>query len=281
MLLARRDFWRAPEVFTTVALFSFFFFYKIRIVSDHFWMARRFLPVILPGALLFAAAAALSGSRSGWAPTRVLRGTIGLAFLFLLATQYTRAAKPVLPHVEYAGVIAKLEALSGEVGDRELLVVESRNASDTHVLALPLAYIYARNVLVLNSPRPDKVAFAAFLDWARTRYDRVLFMGGGGTDLLSPAWGARAIASERFQIPEYDAPADTYPRFVRQKEFDYSLYELTRPDAGAAALPFDLDVGVNDDLHVVRFYAKERTDGRSFRWSRARSYDLGHQRPPG
>ena len=96
-------------------------------------------------------------------------------------------------------------------------------------------------------------------------------MGGGGTDLLSPAWGARAIASERFQMPEYDAPADAYPRFVRRKEFDYSLYELTRPDAAAAALPFDLDVGVNDDLHVVRFHAKEQTDGRSFRWTRARS----------
>ena len=270
-LLARRVFWRAPELFTTVALFSFFFFYKVRIVSDHFWMARRFLPVILPGALLFAAAAALSGTRGGWAPTRLLRTTIGLAFVMLLATQFTRAAKPILPHVEYAGVIAKLEALANTLGDRDLLVVESRNASDTHVLALPLAYIYARNVLVLNSPKPDKTAFAGFLDWARTRYDRVLFMGGGGTDLLAPAWGARAIASERFQIPEYDAPADAYPRFVRRKEFDYSLYELTPPDAGSAHLPLDLDVGVNDDLHVVRFHAKELTEGRSFRWSRARS----------
>ena len=271
-LLARRVFWRAPEIFTTVALFSFFFFYKIRIVSDHFWMARRFLPVILPGALVFAAAAALSGTRGGWAPTRLLRGTIGLAFVLLLASQYARAAKPILPHVEYAGVIAKLEALSATLGDRDLLVVESRNASDTHVLALPLAYIYARNVLVLNSPRPDKAAFAGFLDWARTRYDRVLFMGGGGTDLLSPAWSARAIASDRFQIPEYDAPADGYPRLIRGKEFDYSIYELTPPDAASAAWPFDLDIGVNDDLHIVRFHAKEQTEGRSFRWSRARSF---------
>ena len=270
-LVARRFFWRAPEIFTTIALFSFFFFYKIRIASDHFWMARRFLPVILPGALLFAAAAALSGTRGRWATTRLVRGAVGVAFLVLLATQYVRAAKPVLEHVEYAGVIAKLEGLAAKATDRDLLVVESRNASDTHVLALPLAYIYARNVLVLNSPRPDKTVVAAFLDWARTRYDRVLFMGGGGTDLLSPAWRARPIASDRFHVPEYDAPADAYPRFVRQKEFDYSLYELTAPDAGGGTEAFDLDVGVNDDLHVVRFYAKEQSEGRSFRWSRWRS----------
>ncbi len=55
-----------------------------------------------------------------------------------------------------------------------------------HVLALPLAYIYARNVLVLNNPRPDKALFREFLTWAGSRYKNVYFVGGGGTDLLSP-----------------------------------------------------------------------------------------------
>jgi hypothetical protein len=271
-LFARRAFWRAPELFMTVAFFSFFFFYKIRIASDHFWMARRFLPVILPGALLFATAAALGGTRGGWAPTRAVRRIIGLAFVAVLAVQYARAARPILPHVEYAGIIPKLEEITGRIGDRDLLIVETRLQSDTHVLALPLAYIYARNVLVFSSPKPDKAVFAAFLDWARTKYDRVLFMGGGGTDLVSPAWSARPIASERFTIPEYDAPADAYPRYAREKEFDYSLYELTPPAPDEATRPFDLDVGTNDDLYVVRFHSKERTEGRSIRWSRDRSF---------
>ena len=271
VLLARSSFWRAPEIFTTVALFSFFFFYKIRIASDHFWMARRFLPVILPGALLFAAAAALSGGRGQWASTRLVRGAIGVTFLALLATAYSRAAQPVMGHVEYAGIIPRLETLASRIGDRDLLIVESRNASDTHLLGLPLAYIYAKNVLLLSSPKPDKTIFAGFLDWARTRYERVLFIGGGGTDLLSPAWNAQAIATDRFQVPEYDAPADAYPRFIRHKEFDYSLYALTPPGTGQGPEGFDLDVGVNDDLHVVRFHAKETSEGRTFRWSRGRS----------
>ncbi|MBE3033265.1 MAG: hypothetical protein IMZ74_08715 [Actinobacteria bacterium] len=29
---------------------------------------------------------------------------------------------------------------------------------------------------------------------------------------------------------------------------------------------------MNDDLHVLRFHAKERTEGRTFRWTRATSY---------
>jgi hypothetical protein len=272
VLLARRAFWRAPDVFVTVAVFSFFYFYKIRIVSDHFWMARRFLPVILPGALLFACAAALSGSRGGFWVTRAVRTTIGVAFVLLLATQFVRSARPILAHVEYAGLIPRLESLARTIGDRDLLVIESRNATDTHVLGLPLAYIYDRSVIMLASPLPDKALFTPFLEWARTRYDRVLFMGGGGTDLLSPSWDAKPLAGERFQIPEYDAPLDAYPRFVRRKEFDFGLYELTSPDPSSRSKPFDLDVGFQDDLHVVRFHAKEQTEGHTFRWSRNLSY---------
>lgn len=271
-LVARSAFWRAPETFVTLAVFSCFFFYKIRIASDHFWMARRFLPVILPGALMLIAAAALSRAMAGGTRSRLVRGAIGIAFIGMLANQYARAAAPILPHVEYAGIIPKLEQIAGQVHDRDLLVVESRDASDMHVLALPLAYIYARNVLVLNNRRPDKATFATFLEWARTRYERVLFMGGGGTDLLSSSWSARAVASERFAVPEYDAPADAYPRFVKYKEFDYTLYEIAPPDASGEMGAFELDVGVNDDLNLLRFHSKERSENRTYRWSRDRSY---------
>jgi hypothetical protein len=270
-LIARQRFWRGPALFVTVAVFSIFFFYKIRIVPEHFWMARRFLPVILPGALLFASAAALAGLHGGSIRAKAVRGTLGLLFLGLLGSQYARAAKPVVGHVEYAGIIPKLEQIASGIGENDLLVVESREASDTHVLALPLAYIYARQVLVLRSRVPDKSLFASFLDWAHQRYARVLFMGGGGTDLLSPAWGVQPIAGERFQVPEYETSVDGLPRGVRQKEFDYSLYEFVPPPS-APPSTLQIDVGTEDDLHVLRFHAKETTKGRSFRWSRDASY---------
>ncbi len=270
MLVTRRTFWQAPAFILTLTIFSCFFFYKIRIVPDHFWMARRFLPVILPGALLLASAAALGWERGGTRLVRWTRHLIGLAFVALLAVHYANAARPVLQHVEYAGIIPRLEQLADSIRDDDLLIVESR-VSDTHVLALPLAYIYARNVLVLASPRPDKPTFAGFLDWAHTKYKRVLFMGGGGTDLLSQNWSVVPIASDRFQVPEYDSPLNAYPRGVRHKEFDYSVYAFAAA-SHAPPGPFDLDVGVRDDLHVLRFHAKEVSDGVTYRWSRDVSY---------
>lgn len=270
-LVARGLFWRDPAFVVTLTAFSLFFFYKIRIVPDHFWMARRFVPIILPGALLLVAAAALTGVRGRLLFTRAIRGPIGIVFLTLLAVHYARAAKPVADHVEYEGIIPRLEKLSAQIKDDDLLIVESRDAgSDVHVLGLPLAHIYARNVLVLANAAPDKATFAAFLDRCRARYGRVLFLGGGGTDLLSSRWSVEPLASDRFQVPEYDAPKNAYPRFVRQKEFDYSVYAFGPP----ATQPVDaaLDIGINDDLNVIRFHAKEVSEGRTIRWTQDQSF---------
>ena len=270
-LVARGVFWRDPAFIVTLTAFSLFFFYKIRIVPDHFWMARRFVPIILPGALLLVAAAALTGVRGRLLFTRAIRGPIGIVFIALLAVQYARAAKPVAAHIEYEGIIPRLEKLSAQIKDDDLLIVESRDSgSDVHVLALPLAYIYARNVLVLSTPVPDKATFAAFLDRCRTQYGRVLFLGGGGTDLLSSRWSVAPLASDRFQVPEYDAPKHAYPRGVEQKEFEYSVYAFGPPSSAPADAA--LDVGINDDLNVIRFHAKELSEGRTFRWTQPRSF---------
>ena len=271
-LLSRR-FYRDPALISTVAIFACFIFYKVRIVPYHFWMTRRFLPVILPGALIFASSAALWGVRMPRTLAGTTRTAIRVLFVLLLATYYLRVSRPVVEHVEYAGLIPKLEQLATTIGDDDLVLAESRDSnSDIHVLALPLAYVYGRQVLVLSPARPDKATLAAFLEWAHTRYRRVLFIGGGGTDLLSHRYGVRSLASERFQVPEYDSPLNAFPRFVRQKEFEYGLYEFTDPEPVDDRAGFDLDIGQRDDLHVVRFHAKEISEGHTFRWTGATSY---------
>ena len=233
-------------------------------------MARRFLPVILPGTLLLVAAAALMGTRGrGWL-SRAVRVPIGALFIALLAVAYARRSAPILTHVEYAGIIPSLEHLASTIDDSDLVIVDSRDASDMHVLALPLAYIYARHVLVLASATPDKTTFAAFLNLARQRYRRVLFLGAGGTDLVSPDWSATPVQIGRIEVPEYDAPFDAYPRGVNTKKFPYGVYALGPPRPGAG--PFSLDIGANDDLNVLRFFAKEQTEGRTIRWTAARSF---------
>jgi hypothetical protein len=78
------------------------------------------------------------------------------------------------------------------------------------------------------------------------------------------------VGSERFQVPEYESLRNAYPTRVRHKEFDFGIYRFTTPPPGTGW--FSLDVGTRDDLHVVRFHAKERNGERTYRWSRKTSY---------
>ena len=282
-LIVRRAMWQSPALISAGLVYSLFFFYKLLIFPEHFWTGRRFLPIILPLMLLCAAGAAFAGIRGqtswSWRGRRQvrhlaiggLRFAIGVAFIALLGRQYLGATRPLLDHIEYAGIIPKLEELADRFDERDLVLVEARAASDLHVLALPLAYIYARNVLVLSESRPDKLAFLEFLTWARTQYRDIFFMGGGGTDLLSRSVSVVPVGSERFQIPEYESLYNAYPRGTRYKEFDFGIYRFGETDAVPGL--FALDVGTMDDLNVVRFHAKERlAQDVTYRWSRGESH---------
>ena len=277
-----RHFWTHPALFLTFTVYSVFFFYKTRIVPEHFWQGRRFVAATFPAVMLSLAAlpgllAWIVGTGAGpWRrKAAVILWAAAWAAVAGLGVSYWRASMPVRSHVEYAGLIPRLETLASRIGDADLLIVESRNASDLHVLALPLAYIYARNVLVLANPRPSKPLFEQFIAWARTRYAGVYFLGGGGTDLLVRGLAAKPVASEIFQIPEYETSRSALPVSVRRKEFDYGLYRLEASTDDRSG-PTSIQLGVLDDLNVVRFNAKERSaqTGVTFRWSRDVSYVL-------
>ena len=273
-LVVWRSFWRAPALILAITMLSVVFFYKMRIWPEHFWLARRFLTEILAGALVFAAAAIFAPL---WMSNRfkIVFTAVGVITTLLLSQRYLAASQPIRTHIEYAGVIPRLERLASRFSDKDLVLVESRGASDVHTLALPLSYIYARNVLVLSDSRPDKPAVREFLTWARERYENVYFVAGGGTDLLSPGVGSIVVATERFQVPEFEKTAyDVYPRAAVGKPFDFTIYRLV--ETATTPPPQTLDIGGTDDLHLVDFYPKERLRGGdlTFRWTQDTSYLL-------
>ena len=280
IMVSKERFWQSSALLFVAATFSIFIFYKARVFPEHFWMARRFVPVILPASLLLIGAAAFlqpfkrkrtSSADQSITLLRRLRLVVGAALIVIIGWQYVGNTLPILRHVEFAGLIPKLEEIADRFTSTDLLLVESRGASDMHVLATPLDYIYARNTLVFNSTNPNKGVFSSFLDWARLHYDRIFFIGSGGTDLLSRRVTVRPISDDRFQIPEYEAALNQYPTEIRSKEFDYSIYEFVEEPTPPGA--FDLDVGTNDDLYVRRIHAKQRDlNNVSYRWTRDRSY---------
>jgi hypothetical protein len=274
-LVLRRSFWHGLGFVVTFLVFACFFFYKMRIAAEHFWTARRFVSVITPAAFLLIGAVTMLPTR--WRPPVLNRRafelglvTLGTVGVLLFGYHYFRATMPILNHVEYAGLIPRLEQLNAHFENTDLVLVESRQASDLHTLALPLAYVYGRNVLVFftRDRDQDAIVLRDFLAWARGRYRKLFYVGGKATWLVSRSTAAAPVASERFQVPEYESAFRAYPQEVRYKEFEFGVYDVlprVRPPVG-----FDLDIGgEEDDLFVRGFHAKERLGGgdTSFRWT--------------
>ncbi len=166
----------------------------------------------------------------------------------------------------------QVEQLAARVTDRDLVLFESRNSnSDVHVLAVPLAYAFGKQVLVLEQARPDRARFEKFLQQALQKYERVLFVASIGTDLLSQRVNGQPIGAGPIMLPEYaTAPFGSFPDGPRMKDLGYNLYQLSLGDVERHG--FALDVGTMDDLNVLRFHARESTEGRSVRWTGPQSF---------
>ena len=282
LALAWTRFWKDPVLLTAGVLASAFFFYKIRIVPENFWQARRYLPLILPFACLMMAAGAFVAYRRrlGLKPHPVpRRARAGAALLWLappaavlvfVGWTFAAATRPILNHVEYAGLIPALERLAAQFADGDLVLVEPRYSSDTHVLATPLAYVYSRNVLVFASPRPNRDEVKQFLSWAGRAHHRVFLLADGGFDLASASIQITPVRNERFSVPEYESARNAYPREVRQKKFNLNVYQLHDADHPDPML--DIDVGGFDDPWVLRMFARQEQDGVTYRWIRNLSY---------
>ena len=270
-MVARREFWRDPAFFLIVAAYAVFFFHKIHVVPQQWWMARRFLPVILPATMLFASAAAF-GSSSPEHRRTVRRAIAAILFMGFIGWQYVMNARTVAKHVEYKGAIEQVEKLAAHFTKRDLVIVESRDAgSDYHVLALPLAYAFDLNVLVLELPTPDRRQFERFLASALNKYERVLFVGGGGSDFLSNQLIPTPVAFMPLLVPEFETTDwKVLPKVIRDKDLGYSIFQLTL--GNNAKRGFSIDVGYLDDLNVVRFFARQVQDGRSYRWTGRQSF---------
>jgi hypothetical protein len=223
--------------------------------------------------LLFAGAAAFyrrSRAITGW-EVWLSRGrqVAGAAVLIAAGWHFFQQTKPTLPHIEYAGVLPRLETVAAQIRDDDLVIIESRGASDVHVLGLPLAYIYAKNVLVLGTDMPKAADVAALFDWGRQHFTRVLYMGSGGSRLLSRTLDAEFVSEEAIWVPEYERSWDHFPVAGRRKSFVFSLFRL---------VPFTrslertrVDVGVADELAVAGFHTRERNVELRFRWTTDRS----------
>lgn len=144
-----------------LAFFFQFASYAYRTLADpyHFWMMRRYIPLVFPVCLVGVAVAIW---RVRMAPlSRSVRRGGALLLVGLLLFLLVRADAPFASRREMAGTTKALSELAARVPDGAPLLIEHFGAA----LATPLRYLYGKAAYTLLPPAPFEGRNTEALPW--------------------------------------------------------------------------------------------------------------------
>lgn len=247
-------------LFSATLIYSALYFYRIRAFAEHYWMLRRYLPVICPALAFYAVYAA----RRILQKIPVLRPRASALILvgsILLAGWYVYDSRAIYKHNEYQGSFRFMEGIANRLAPADLLILGARDANDLHIVGPMLSYYFDRNVLQLRDANPNLPLLAEFL---RSWKGRIYFAGTGNSNLASAEFFLHPIEQLHFDTPVFDEIYHARPRTALTKTFDVGLYGVQKEPRSD---PYFVDVGKYDDGSIISFHLKEQFSGIDYRWT--------------
>lgn len=252
-------------LFSATILYAALYFYRIRADAEHYWMLRRYLPVICP-AVAFFSLFAIRRILQRIGPLRKYASGIIVSVSVLLACWYIYDSRDIHRHNEFRGSFHFVEDLAKRLGPQDLLILGSRDANDLHIVGPMLSYYFGKNVLQFRNATPDLALLAGLVrSWKGTVY----FAGAGNTNLASAEFSLVPVEDLHFDTPVFDEIYHQRPRAALSKTFQFGWYRI---ENGPPADPYFVDIGKYDDGSITGFHLKESYARVSYRWTNG----LGH-----
>jgi hypothetical protein len=245
----------------TALSFSAFYFYKLRVYNDYFFALRRFVPVILPFVLGFAAYLLTRMAAAGsWR-----RLAAGVMALFLGASYLLRTA-PLVSYVDWKGSVRFVADVARRFGPDDVVIFEQKES--IHLLSLPLWAVHGVNVLELARFRPDPERLQHLIGSWRGRYRNIYFVHTWREPVCGVFLQDAAGSPYRFGTHEWERAYGRPPQGPEPRGLEFTISRVVPPeDLQVPALP-EVDIGASDDFQVSGFFQKERdADGRTYRWT--------------
>ncbi len=255
--------WRREYLFAVLTALSFsaFYFYKLRVYNDYFFALRRFVPVILPCLLGFAAYFLARLAAAGrWRRLVAAGMALGLGASFLVSTA------PLRRYVDWKGSVAFVADVARRFGPDDVVIFEQQ--SSIHLLSLPLWAVHGVNVLELSRFRPDPDRLQQLISSWRGRYRNIYFVHTWREPVCGVFLQNVEGSPYRFGTHEWERAYNRPPRGPEPRGLEFTISRVVPPqDLQVPPLP-EVDIGGSDDFLVSGFFQKERdADGRTYRWT--------------
>ena len=261
LLLALRR-WDSRQLFPVLLVLSFslFYFYKIRVWNDYYFALRRFVPVILPFLLGFAALfltrMAAGGRRRRWLAGALALGLIGC---------FLRSTLPLARYRDWPNAVRFVNDVARHFGPDDVVIFEQ--AQSIHLLSLPLWAVHGKNVLELARFKPDPVRLKHLVETWQGRYKSVYFVQTyrSGSDFC----GIFLEQGQRFSFGsfEWERAYGAKPRGPQPRALEFTVSRVVPPETlQVPALP-EVDIGGSDEVQISGFFDKEGGGDLTYRWT--------------
>ncbi|MFQ5743673.1 MAG: hypothetical protein ACE5HV_08815 [Acidobacteriota bacterium] len=269
--------------------------WKRLIIPYLFWAYRRFLPIVLPAALLLASYAwwrlwkegprwleqaweIIKVRRAGQVPSRSTfvhaRRAIVFVLVALTAVRIGAASLRMTEHYqghrEMAGSLDFIMQLGRRLVPDSVLLFEPRAPVGLFRLEAPLALLTDHHVLRLLSPELDPARLQSFVR-SQSQLGRTVYLLTSGHINYFAFPRAEPLEVRRFASKQLEERRDRLPESSNPINMSVGIYRL-EPGGHNVELPGRLDVGELDDLYVRNFHGAEISpSGITYRWTGAKS----------
>lgn len=255
--------WRARALFFTLASLgsAVFYFYKLRIWNDYFFALRRFVPVIAPAVLAFAAFATVELFRRS-RRARPIAIALGALLLGLVA----RETWPIARFVDWRNSVRFVDDVARRFTDRDVVIFEQR--ASIHLLSLPLWAVHGTNVIELARFNPGPAKLQDLIESWRGKFGNIYFVRTYRTNLCGVF--LQNVTTYGFGTEEWERAEGRQPVKPESRALRFTIERVVFPEELSVPALSAVDVGGSDDFQVSGFFNKELAEGgRSYRWTGA------------
>jgi hypothetical protein len=214
--------WLLPMI--TISGFATLYLYDPSITPDHYWAIRRFVPIVIPGFILFC----MFGldNISNYIKNRIWQNVLiaVISMSLLVFTYYID--KPIAAHAENDGYWQQLSVLAKTIPDDGIILAEKNDTSE--IYNTPLFMSFNKKIVPLNIYKDDK-EILNLIDGQLIKGEKVYFLGSN----LEPAfvgYDVIKIGETTLKRNFMESKTRSLPNKVLHYEKIISIYNLQKSD---------------------------------------------------
>jgi len=246
-----------------VSGFSALYLWSPSIAPDHFWAIRRFVPIVIPGFILFSALGMqwiLNRFSKGWF---IVASAVVIIFLSIFTV---RANQLIFAFAEEKGYFLQLQQLAEKLPSDSLILAHCDRASVSYGWLMPLYLVFDRRTILIDLN--SRGGMNAFYDWSekQTREQKpVLLLYEGDIRFAGLPYTKmhEGVLSRSFS----EQTPFPLPKKIRSEKRTIGIYKITGMINPSGYMNIDLGTEKIFGIRESGFYGQEFLDKMPIRWT--------------